>query len=213
MGPWPDCCQTNLFSSTTPPIGYLEPSHSELILSIMSHNDQTIVLITGANQGIGFEIAKKLGTDHHDYHIIVTGRKAQAVDIAAAKLLEAGCSVEPLLLDLTMDESIAQAAKTVGEKHGRLDVLINNAGISTENIYNPQKPYTRQAWAAMYDTNVIGTSAVTEAFIPLLEKSKKTKRIVFISTNMGSMALRKHFDLCICFLVKRASHYLWQTGK
>jgi NAD(P)-dependent dehydrogenase (short-subunit alcohol dehydrogenase family) len=156
----------------------------------MDTHDQTIVLITGANQGLGYEIAKKLGTEHHDYHIIVSGRKAEAIDVAAAKLLEAGCSVEPLLLDLTSDNSIAQAAKTVEQKHGRLDVLVNNAGISSPTVYNADKPFARQEWHAIYDTNVFGTSAVTEAFIPLLAKSQKAKRIVFMSSNMGSMSLR-----------------------
>jgi NAD(P)-dependent dehydrogenase (short-subunit alcohol dehydrogenase family) len=155
----------------------------------MQDRDQTIVLITGANQGLGFEIARRLGTEHRDYHIIVTGRKAEAVDTAVAKLLEAGCSVEPLLLDLTSDKSIAQAAATVEQKHGHLDVLVNNAGISHE-MYNPDKPLSRREWAAIFDTNVFGTSAVTEAFLPLLKKSKKAKRIVFMTSDMGSLSLR-----------------------
>lgn len=96
----------------------------------MTAPKSTIVLVTGANQGIGYEIAKKLGKDHEGYHVLVAGRRKEAVEEAAKKLQAEGCSVEPLVLDVTSDESIAEAAKTVDAKYGRLDVLINNAAIS-----------------------------------------------------------------------------------
>lgn len=159
-------------------------------------SDQTIVLITGANQGIGFEIAKKLGTEHKDYHIIASGRRLEAVEDAAAKLRELGCSAEALVLDQDSDESITQAAETILDKHGRLDVLINNAGISRSASYDdPTKaPLTRSEWMSVFNTNIFGVSVLTEALIPLLEKSQKTKRIVFISSSLGSLASKLSLD-------------------
>lgn len=145
--------------------------------------NSTIVLITGANQGIGFEIAKKLGKDHANYHIIMAGRRKEAIEEAVKNLQSLGCSVEPLVMDITSDEAIAQAAAAVDEIHGRLDVLINNAGISTEG----DTP-TREAWRQDMETNVISTNKVTDAFIPLLRKSTAPcKRIVFVSTSLASM--------------------------
>ncbi len=148
-----------------------------------------IALVTGANQGIGFEIAKQLTTEHKDYHVIMAGRRQEAVDEAVAKLTALGLSVTGLLLDVTDDESIARAAKEVEEKHVRLDVLVNNAAISW---ISPEKGLsTRQQWLEIYNTNVAGVLQVTDAFLPLLEKSQApTKRIVMMSTNLGSVALK-----------------------
>lgn len=141
----------------------------------------TIVLITGANQGIGFEISKKLGKDYEGYHIIMAGRRKEATEEAAKSLQSLGCSVESLVMDITSDEAITKAAALIDEKYGRLDVLINNAGISVD-------PMTREAWRQVLETNVISTNRVTDAFIPLLRKSSAPcKRIVFIGTSLGSL--------------------------
>lgn len=148
----------------------------------------TIVLVTGANQGIGFEIAKKLATDQKDYHIIVAGRRKAAIEEAAQKLKSNGLSVEPLVLDLDSDASIEAAAKSVDDKYGRLDVLVNNAAVSTAPTSADGKPNTpREEFLQILNTNVAGVQVVTDAFIPLLEKSTSTKRIVFISSTLGSL--------------------------
>lgn len=154
-------------------------------------SSKTIVLVTGANQGLGFEISKKLATDQKDYHIIMAGRRQEAVEEAAKKLQSQSLSVEPLVLDLVSDESIEAAAKTVEERHGHIDVLINNAAISN----SPKGPggklnTSRQEHLDIYNTNVVGTQAVTDAFLPLLEKSALHKRIVFISSGIGSLTYR-----------------------
>jgi NADP-dependent 3-hydroxy acid dehydrogenase YdfG len=71
-----------------------------------------IALITGANQGIGFETAKKLAAEHDDYHVIMTGRRKEAIEEAAAKIAATGTkNVEPLVLDVRSDESIDAAVK------------------------------------------------------------------------------------------------------
>lgn len=156
----------------------------------MTVDSKTIVLVTGANQGIGFEIAKKLNAEHENYHVIMAGRRKQAIEEAAQKLEAQGFSVEPLVLDQSSDESISAAAKAVDEKYGHLDVLINNAAISNISHSADGKPLsTREQFLHILDTNVAGVQIVTDAFIPLLEKSTKTKRIVFISSGLGSVSL------------------------
>lgn len=156
----------------------------------MTTDSKTIVLVTGANQGIGFEIAKKLNAEHENYHVIMAGRRKQAIEEAAEKLSSQGFSVEPLVLDQSSDDSIAAAAKAVDEKHGHLDVLINNAAISNISHSADGKPLSkREQFLHILGTNVAGVQAVTDAFIPLLEKSTKTKRIVFISSALGSVSL------------------------
>lgn len=147
-----------------------------------------IVLVTGANQGIGFAIAKKLATEQKDYHIIMAGRRQAAIEEAAQKLKSDGLSVEPLVLDLNSDVSIEAAAKSVSDKYGRLDVLVNNAAISNAPTSADGKSNTpREEMLQILNTNVAGVQAVTDAFIPLLEKSTSTKRIVFISSTLGSL--------------------------
>ncbi|KAL1872107.1 hypothetical protein Daus18300_004476 [Diaporthe australafricana] len=157
----------------------------------MTADSKTIVLVTGANQGIGFEIAKKLNVEYENYHVIMAGRRKQAVEEAAQKLQAEGFSVEPLVLDQSSDDSIAAAAKAIDEKYGHLDVLVNNAAISNISHSADGKPLsTREQFSHILDTNVGGVQAVTDAFIPLLDKSAKTKRIVFISSGLGSVSMK-----------------------
>lgn len=151
----------------------------------------TIALVTGANQGIGFEIAKKLATEHEGYHVIMTGRRKEAIEEAAKELQSKGLSVEALVMDVDSDASIEAAAKALSDKYGRLDVLINNAAISTAPKSADGRPNSaREEFLQVMNTNVAGIQAVTDALIPLLEKATGTKRIVFISSGLGSV-LRK----------------------
>ncbi|KAK1561598.1 short chain dehydrogenase [Colletotrichum navitas] len=148
--------------------------------------DPTIALVTGANQGIGFEIAKRLSSEHPDFHVFMAGRRQDAVEKAAAELQSAGLNVEPLVMDITSDDSIASAVKKVQAKFGHLDVLINNAGI----LSGKPEDSIRQRLTTVYNTNVFGSIAVTEAFMPLLHNSSKTRRVVFVSSRLGSLAVR-----------------------
>ncbi|KAM5355818.1 hypothetical protein ACJ41O_002464 [Fusarium nematophilum] len=149
--------------------------------------ETTVVLVTGANQGIGFEIVKKLAAEHKDYHLILSGRRPDAVQEATSSLQAQGLRVSPLVLDITSDESIAAAAGSIDETFGRLDVLINNSAISGMGI-NDSSP--RAKMQAVFDTNVIGTALVTDALLPLLARSTQTRRIVFVSSGLGSLTLK-----------------------
>lgn len=147
--------------------------------------ETTIVLVTGANQGIGLEVVKKLATEHKDYHIILSGRRSDAVQETVATFQKQGLHVTSLTMDVDSDESIKVAAKIVDDTFGRLDVLINNHAISGWDIQDP-----REKWQSVLNTNVSGTAIVTDTFIPLLAKSTKTKRVVFVSSTLGSLALK-----------------------
>ncbi|KAJ6522582.1 hypothetical protein B0H19DRAFT_1202592 [Mycena capillaripes] len=147
-----------------------------------------IVLITGANKGIGFEIAKQLA-QRKGYHILMGSRGAGLGAKAAETLQNAGLSVEPLTIDVSDDKSIDAAAQTVKSKFGRLDVLINNAGISLDSHTGEVPASIRSLFERTFAVNVFGTAATTEAFISLLEKSAAA-RVVFVSSDLGSLALR-----------------------
>lgn len=150
--------------------------------------NKTIALVTGANQGIGYEIAKKLATEQKTYHVIMAGRRKEAIDEAVQKLQSEGLSVEALILDQTSDTSIEAAAKAVSDKHGHLDVLINNAAISAAPTSATGKPNsTREELLQILDTNVAGPQGVTDAFLPLLAKARGVKRVVFIGSSIGSL--------------------------
>lgn len=158
---------------------------------------KTVAIITGANQGIGYETARRLATEHPDYVVIMAGRRKEAIDKAAKTLQADGLAVEPLVLDVDSDESVEAAAEAVDQKYGRLDVLINNAGISRysdprlADANTSAAAKARAEMAGIINTNVSGVAAVTDAFLPLMKKSieaGKPKRIVFVSSMLGSMS-------------------------
>lgn len=143
----------------------------------------TITLITGANQGIGFATASKLAKTHR-HHVIIGSRNAEAGAKAAAQIIADGGSASSVQLDLGSDVSIAAAVGAIETAHSHIDVLINNAGILIDGK-NPEQA-TRDLFTETFNTNVIGTVVLTEAFIPLLRKSSNP-RLVFVSSRMGSL--------------------------
>ncbi|KAJ7617284.1 hypothetical protein FB45DRAFT_224330 [Roridomyces roridus] len=151
----------------------------------MSATDK-IVLITGANKGIGLEIAKQLAL-LKGHHVLLGSRDAER-GVKAAESLGLP-NVEPLTIDVSSDESIASAAETVKSKYGRLDILINNAGVALEGFLNA--PTTRTLFRDTFEINVFGAAATTEAFVPLLENSiSPAPSIIFVSSDLGSLAYR-----------------------
>ncbi|KAJ7131445.1 hypothetical protein C8R44DRAFT_731664 [Mycena epipterygia] len=147
-----------------------------------------IVLITGANKGIGFEIARQLASQpHQGYHVLIGSRDVERGAKAVESLQKEGLSVEMLAIDVADDQSIAAAAETVKSKFGRLDVLINNAGIVLDSPSG--EPSNRAIFEKTFAVNLFGAASTTEAFVPLLEKSPAA-RVVFVSSDLGSLTLR-----------------------
>ncbi|KAK0544401.1 hypothetical protein OC846_006083 [Tilletia horrida] len=155
----------------------------------MSSN-KTIILITGANNGIGLEVASQLLQASANNHVILTSRSLAKGEAALAELQgkfpSAPGSAEVIELDVTQPEVVERAAKQVEAAHGRLDVLVNNAGIA---FFPPGTPVPKM-FRETYETNVIGVQTTSDAFSPLLKKSTSTPRLLNVSSGVGSITQR-----------------------
>jgi NAD(P)-dependent dehydrogenase (short-subunit alcohol dehydrogenase family) len=170
---------------TANPIGVGRRAYPGAILDGMS--ETKIALVTGANKGIGYAIASGLGA--LGYRVAVGARDAGRRETAVEKLRAAGVDAFGVPLDVTGDQSVADAAELLEREAGRLDVLVNNAGISGE--LGPgwvQDPTTLDLdlVRTVVETNVIGVIRVTNAMLPLLRRSS-SPRIVNISSSVGSV--------------------------
>ena len=105
---------------------------------------------------------------------------------AAASTMGAPININPIQLDVTDDASIDHCATTIEQHFGKLDVLINNAGIAGRSAGTGRQP-TRKEWEEVYSTNVISCALLTDAMTPLLEKASKKARVVMISSGLGSV--------------------------
>jgi len=149
---------------------------------------KTIVLVTGANTGLGYEIVKSLMKTSTPYHIFVAGRSAEKVKSAIESLGDTGeHTLSPLQIDLESDESIASALKEVQSSVDHIDVLVNNAGANSGMMPGIDNSSWREIWNKDYDVNVTGTYVVTETFIPLLLKSSNP-RLLFVTSGLSSLA-------------------------
>ncbi|CUF82865.1 short chain dehydrogenase, putative, partial [Bodo saltans] len=127
-----------------------------------------IVLITGANKGIGLETARQLGKK--GYKVLLGARDAALGAKAAESLQAAGLDVQAIAIDVVSVSSIAAAAAQVERDFGRLDVLINNAGVLSGDLAKPAE-LTGEAARFEFEVNFFGVINVTHAFIPLLRKA------------------------------------------
>jgi NAD(P)-dependent dehydrogenase (short-subunit alcohol dehydrogenase family) len=146
-------------------------------------SERTIALVTGANKGIGYEIAAGLGA--LGWSVGVGARDQERREAAVAKLRAGGADAFGVPLDVTDDASVADAARRL-EERGGLDVLVNNAGITGGM---PQDPIGADLDAVRraVEVNVIGVIRVTNAMLPLLRRSA-SPRIVNMSSSVGSLA-------------------------
>ena len=155
--------------------------------------DKTIVLITGANTGLGFEIVKSLyTTSSQPYHIILGSRSIAKANSAITSLTQTQSGPNPqttlsaVSIDLESDASIAAAYADVLGTHPRIDVLINNGGAAFDNEILTNRMTPREAWNKDYDINVSGTQVLTTTFMPLLLKSSHP-RLLFITSGLSSL--------------------------
>ncbi|MCX4970505.1 SDR family oxidoreductase [Streptomyces sp. NBC_00654] len=144
--------------------------------------DGKIALITGANKGIGFEIARRLGALGA---VVLAGARDKARGEATVEQLRGeGADAHFLHLDVTDPGLIERAAHRIDERHGRLDILVNNAGINIEWPFNVPSKVSVEQLRTTFETNVHGVAAVTNAVLPLLRRSA-AGRIVNVSSEMG----------------------------
>jgi NAD(P)-dependent dehydrogenase (short-subunit alcohol dehydrogenase family) len=142
------------------------------------------VLITGANKSIGFETARQLGK--LGYRIWLGSRDSARGSAAVEQLAREGLDARILAIDVTRDDSVQAAAARVQTEDGKLDVLINNAGV----IGGGPTPPSQQPLSDIrhvYETNVFGAMRVTQAFVPLL-KAAGSANIVMLSSGLGSLS-------------------------
>jgi len=153
--------------------------------------DKSVALVTGANQGVGLQVAKELAA--HGFTVLVGSRNFERGEAAAQ---EVGPDAHALQLDVTNQSSIAAAAERVRTEFGRLDLLVNNAAISNTRKGNLSlQEYAKISLAsnasldeirAVWETNVFGVLAVYQAMLPLLREATAA-RIVNVSSGVGSL--------------------------
>jgi NAD(P)-dependent dehydrogenase (short-subunit alcohol dehydrogenase family) len=146
--------------------------------------DKQVALVTGGNRGIGYELVKQLALK--GFRVILTSRDPNKGNEAVQKLKESGLDVFFELMDVEDPESIRQAAIKINEQYGKLDVLINNAGIyldENESLLTMNPSVLEKTMA----TNFYGAYHVIHSFIPLMEK-QGNGRIINISSEYGAMS-------------------------
>lgn len=164
----------------------------------LASSSQKIALVTGANKGIGFEIARLIGSvkgpndDGNAYLCILGCRNEELGRSAMEKLKAEGMNVDFCKIDLEDTDSTTSAAAYIEKTYGRCDVLVNNAAVcfNDPTLYGkvPHTPFEKQADITIR-TNFFGTLALTEAMLPLLEKSEAPGRIINIASSAGRLSI------------------------
>jgi NAD(P)-dependent dehydrogenase (short-subunit alcohol dehydrogenase family) len=149
-----------------------------------------VALITGANKGIGFEVARQIAKA--GWTVFAGVRNEELGQEAVAKLQAEGLDVQFVHVDLNAPETAAAAAESIGKQFGKLDLLINNAAIAGTGDGPPSK-VSLEAVKSVMETNYGGTVAVTQAMLPLLQAAGKAQ-IVNVSSELGSVSLHNNPD-------------------
>lgn len=175
--------------------------------SEVSKDKQPVALVTGANQGVGFQIAKALAAN--GYRVYVGSRNLGNGEKAAAEI---GANAYAIALDVTKQPTIHASVERIEREAGRLDLLVNNAAISHAgkpgrtleevSAANKASRASLDEVRTVWETNVFGVIGVTQAMLPLLRKSQAA-RIVNVSSGLGSLSwvvdpacwARDHFDV------------------
>jgi NAD(P)-dependent dehydrogenase (short-subunit alcohol dehydrogenase family) len=152
-------------------------------------SEKKVALISGANKGLGLETAKQLGK--LGYVVLLGSRDPLKGEVAARLLREDGIDARVVKLDVIRQSDIDAAASMVEAEFGKLDVLVNNAGVMIEKGWtkNTTSETTMENLRATFEANLFAVFALTKALLPALKKSK-AGRIVNVSSILGSVSLQ-----------------------
>ena len=171
---------------------------------------QKVALVTGGNKGIGRGAAEQLAAQ--GMTVLIGARDGRRGEEAAAALRAAGGDVHAVTLDVTDPATVQEATKQVEERFGQLDVLINNAGITGSGQVSPEDAYDQVPSSvdldmvrAVFETNLFGVIAVTNAMLPLLRRSL-APRIVNVSTHAASLTISSDPDGPLATLLPSAAY-------
>jgi NAD(P)-dependent dehydrogenase (short-subunit alcohol dehydrogenase family) len=149
----------------------------------MASSPQRVALVTGANRGIGQEIARQLAS--HGLHVVTAARHEAAAQQTASAIAQAGGIATPLVLDVGDSASVTAAAGEFAGRFERLDVLINNAGIYEDQQFTILNA-PRELFERTLQTNTLGPIEVVQQFLSLLRKSQQG-RIINTSSGYGQL--------------------------
>ena len=144
-----------------------------------------IALVTGANKGIGFEVA--LGLAKSGHHVLIGSRDVERGSFAAKKIRAAGASASAISIDVTDRKSVIASFNKVSAVYGRLDALINNAGILLDELTLPSQ-LSEEDLRKTFEVNFFGSVRVIQSFLPLLRRSA-AGRIINVTSGLGSLTL------------------------
>ncbi|KAI1847908.1 hypothetical protein JX265_001914 [Neoarthrinium moseri] len=162
--------------------------------------EKKVVLITGANTGLGYQIVRALFGSNEAYEILLGGRSIQkaeqAVNDVTAEFPSSKTLATAIQVDIEDDASIEAAFQKVQSTYGKLDFLVNNAGAQLDPLFHAGKMTMREMWNASWNVNTVGTQIITTAFVPLLLKSSDP-RLLFITSGTSTLAGSENRDLPI----------------
>lgn len=144
-----------------------------------------ICVVTGASRGIGLATSK--GLAQKGYHVIMTARNISELEVVVNGFKDEGLSVEMFYCDVTNQSSIVELANYIEKKYGHLDILVNNAAILLDRLYQPLNEVSPETLLKTFDTNTVGCYRMMIQLMPLLQKSPMA-RIVNVSSGAGQLS-------------------------
>lgn len=170
----------------------------------MNSSDKLIALVTGANKGIGLETVRQLA--ERGYIVYLACRDPRLGEQARKELDMPQADIRVVQLDVTAPATLVSCFNTLQEAEGRLDVLVNNAGVQLERLAPTE--CTEEALRQTYEVNVFGPVLLTQRLMPLLRAGAR-RTIVNVSSELGSLSLHSYPD----FAFHRVNLFAYNSSK